>query len=198
MVPSCLSFFSNSSATSEMQHTLEHNGTDCWLQSKYCSMKLIGSDMPVKLRDGEQSSSYLISHLILALTRGLPDIRIEELLIWRHVLLSCTCHLLLLYVQGLCDGSAKRSGYQRLTSSLIPVYSNSCNCTWLRMRCVLTWGSTLKWSCLWRFVKEDLARISRLRMWVHWHFGESNNTPGTNLWSKSCSYSATESVLPQL
>jgi len=39
-------------------------------------MKLIGSDLPVQLRDGEQSSSY-----ILALTRGLLRVKIKEFLI---------------------------------------------------------------------------------------------------------------------
>lgn len=64
------------------------------------SMKLIGSDMPVKLRDGEQSSSYLISHLTLTLMRGLPDDRIEELLILK----ACFVEFHLSSPSSVCTG----------------------------------------------------------------------------------------------
>lgn len=86
-----------------------------------------------------------------------------------------------------------KSGGQRLTSSLFSVCSNSCNCIWLRMRCVLIWGSTwtdpVYWS-LWRKTWWELED------WVHWHFWKSIN-PGRILWPKSCSYSAAQTVLPQ-
>lgn len=150
-------------------------------------MKLIGNDVSAKLRDGEQGSSYVVSHLLLALRRGLPDIRIEELLILKARL----CWIAPV-ISSFCMYRACVMGQQRGLGVSV-WHLVSCSCTWLRMWCVPIWGSRV----LWRFVKEELAGISR-RTGVQWHFWESSNTPGKILWSKSCSYSAAETVLRQL
>lgn len=157
MAPQCLSFFhiaqlpqKSSTLWSMMAQTVDFFPSNS-------STHLIGSDMPVKLRDGEQTH-LSISRLILALTRGLSPVRIEE----HWILKSCFCWVVSVISFSWMHMAWVKSGYPRLTSSLIPVYSNSCNCIWLRMACVLTWGYTLNWSCLQGFVKEHWVRIRGL------------------------------------
>lgn len=121
--------------------------------------------------------------------RSLPDVRIDKHLILKAYFVE----LHLSSPSSVCTkpvwwASKEVWARARLKSSLIPVYSNSCNWTSLRTRCALIWESTLQWSFLWKFVKECLARISRLRTWVHCHFCKKNN-PGSTFCSKSYSYS---------
>lgn len=67
------------------------------------SIHLIGSDMPVKLRDGEQTHLIYISPYLSTYksaspcqNRGAPDTEVT-------FLLGCICYLLLLDAQGLCE-----------------------------------------------------------------------------------------------